>query len=45
MNPTFCQKNCALNWNAYLNGCVFKWEVTVQALNACLWKLNEDVAG
>ena len=31
MNPDFCQKICALNRDAYLNGCVFKWDIIVQA--------------
>ena len=29
MNPNFCQKNCALTRDAYLNGCVLKREITV----------------
>ena len=29
MNPDFCQKNCALNWDTYLNGCILKREITV----------------
>ena len=29
MNPDFCPKNCALNQDAYLNGCVFKQEINV----------------
>ena len=27
--PWFSQKNCTLNLDAYLNGCVFKREVTI----------------
>ena len=30
MNPDFCQKKCALNRDAYLNGCVLKQEIIVQ---------------
>ena len=29
-SPNFCQKYCALNRNAYLNGCVLKQEITVE---------------
>ena len=29
MNPNFCQKNCALNRDAYFNGCVLKREIIV----------------
>ena len=29
MNPDFCQKICALNQDAYLNGCVLKREITI----------------
>ena len=31
-NPNFCQEICALNRDAYLNGCVLKWENTVVTL-------------
>ena len=29
MNLDFCQENGAPNWDAYLNGCVIKREITV----------------
>ena len=31
MNPNFCQKNYALNRDAYLNGCILKREITVES--------------
>ena len=30
LNPIFFAKKCVLIWNVYLNGCVLKWEVTVE---------------
>ena len=33
MNPSFCQKNCALNWDAYLNGRGLKQEIIVPDLS------------
>ena len=41
MNLNFYQRNCALNWDAYLNGCVLKWDITIYATrkikNSQLW--------
>ena len=29
LNQSFLRKFCLLFWDAYLNGCVLKWEITV----------------
>ena len=36
-NPNFCQIICALNWDAYLNGCVLKREIIVIELIELVW--------
>ena len=38
MNHDFCQKNCALNWDAYLNGWILRHEIIV-----CIMKLSLNV--
>ena len=29
MKPNFCHKICTLKWDAFLKGCVLKWEISV----------------
>jgi hypothetical protein len=45
MNPTFCQKNCALKQDAYLSGCLlYRWGAAFHNLEEDTYKLERKYA-